>query len=106
MNRSIYKEKRGRIFTFKYIAITAVIIAIIIGGSLLFFFIAGRGERKNDGILTSSVGYISIISTPSGASVYINREYKGETPLTTELKTGKYSVKVEKKVMINIQLRY
>ncbi|ASJ03497.1 hypothetical protein A3L09_09605 [Thermococcus profundus] len=39
---------------------------------------------------------LSINSTPSGASVYINGSYKGETPLTLNLTPGVYNVTISK----------
>ena len=40
----------------------------------------------------STTGTLEISSTPTGADVYINNEYKGIAPLTVTLPTGTYSV--------------
>jgi len=37
-----------------------------------------------------------LISSSPSASVYINNNYKGETPLDLELESGKYTVRIEK----------
>jgi len=39
---------------------------------------------------------ITINSTPQGAKLYINNEYKGTTPYTTEFSFGKHDVKLSK----------
>ncbi len=40
-------------------------------------------------------GTLYVESTPAGASVYINGEYMGKTPLKLSLKPGNYTVKIE-----------
>lgn len=39
-------------------------------------------------------GYISVTSSPSGGDVYIDGNYKGDTPLTVLVSTGSHTVKV------------
>lgn len=39
---------------------------------------------------------VSLKSNPSGADVYINGNYKGQTPLNTKLPFGKYSIEYKK----------
>ncbi len=41
-------------------------------------------------------GTLYVVSTPSGASVYINGKYMGKTPLKLSLVPGNYTVKIEK----------
>jgi len=45
---------------------------------------------------TPKTGTLSISSTPTGAKVYVNNQYKGITPLTLTLNEGNYSVKLSK----------
>ena len=54
------------------------------------------GEKKNISVsLQKILGKLSIVSDPS-ATVYINEEKKGTTPLNLELDSGKYEIKIEK----------
>ncbi len=41
-------------------------------------------------------GTLTIFSTPSGAKVYINEDFRGETPLEIKLHSGKYEIKILK----------
>jgi hypothetical protein len=61
-----------------------------------FDVVLERNEAKNvDVWLQKILGALSITSTPS-ASVYINDDYGGTTPLSVELEEGKYDIKIEK----------
>ncbi|MBC7195055.1 MAG: PEGA domain-containing protein, partial [Caldisericia bacterium] len=44
----------------------------------------------------SKKGSLEVTSTPSQAKVYINNDYKGDTPLTLELNIGTYNLKITK----------
>ena len=46
--------------------------------------------------LWTTMSTLKISSIPSGAKVYVNGSYKGETPLTLELLPGTYTVKLTK----------
>ncbi|RLF79384.1 hypothetical protein DRN44_08975, partial [Thermococci archaeon] len=46
--------------------------------------------------LALETGALSVTSTPTGALVYVNGEYKGKTPLNLELLPGTYTIKVTK----------
>ncbi len=48
-------------------------------------------------------GYIQIQSLPDGANVFINGEYKGVTPLSIKLKTGEFTLRLEKEGYKTIQ---
>jgi len=52
--------------------------------------------RTYNAIVASLTGTLSITSTPSGAKVYINGNYKGLTPITIKLNAGNYSIKATK----------
>jgi len=54
--------------------------------------------------LSEKPGTLKISSEPSGAKVYINGDYKGETPLTLELEPGTYTVKLTKEDYENYTL--
>ena len=58
----------------------------------------GAGEAINLNIqLKRLTGSISVSSSPSGASVYLNGLYKGVTPITlTDVPIGTYSIKLTK----------
>lgn len=47
-------------------------------------------------VYQKSWGTLRVSSIPSQASVYINGEYKGETPLTLEIETGAYDIRISK----------
>ena len=53
-------------------------------------------NRTYEAIVASLTGALSISSTPSGAKVYINNNFKGLTPLNIKLNTGNYTVKITK----------
>ncbi|WP_461867042.1 PEGA domain-containing protein [Thermococcus sp.] len=46
----------------------------------------------------SEIGILVLYSEPSGAEVYINGHYRGETPLRLKLPPGTYSLKVTKEM--------
>ncbi len=60
--------------------------------------ILSAGEHKAISVtLTPAFGHVTVTSTPSGASVYIDGKYAGTTPLENyKLSTGEHTVKVEK----------
>ena len=45
---------------------------------------------------TRQLGTLSVTSTPSGAEVWFDEEYKGTTPLTTQVQIGKHNVSITK----------
>ena len=45
---------------------------------------------------TAKKGSLDVSSTPDKAKVYINNEYKGDTPLKLDLDVGTYSLKISK----------
>lgn len=47
-------------------------------------------------IFDSSTDTVTFNSTPTGAQVYINGEYRGETPLVLNLRQRNYTVEVKK----------
>ncbi|WP_169302025.1 PEGA domain-containing protein [Thermococcus gammatolerans] len=49
-----------------------------------------------DDMNLTTLGTLTFKSTPSGASVYLNGDYKGTTPLTLSLLPGNYSVRFSK----------
>ncbi len=56
-----------------------------------------RAEEPTQPAVTSGKpGRIKIASNPSGAQVFINAEYKGETPLSVKVPSGRVSVLVNK----------
>ena len=78
---------------------------IIFFGSLVFVFalasilvLFGKGYRLNlDEVTISGTGILTIDSTPDGAEIFLDEEFKGNTDASiTNLKPGKYKVKVTK----------
>ncbi len=65
---------------------------------IIILLLSGCGRKENaNPINTSQTGYaISISSSPSGASVYIEDEYEGITPCKVHLKKGTYKFVVLK----------
>ena len=51
---------------------------------------------KVNAVLERTTGTLSVASTPTGATVYINNQNKGKTPLKLILSSGSYSVKITK----------
>lgn len=45
---------------------------------------------------TRQLGTLSVTTTPSGAEVWFDEEYKGKTPLTTQVQIGKHNVTISK----------
>lgn len=56
------------------------------------------GEKDVHATLNKRVttGYLSINSQPSGANVFVNSVYRGDTPVTLTLNTGSYEVIIKK----------
>ena len=54
-------------------------------------------DDEGELLWTYTPGILRVSSTPSGARVYIDGKYKGETPLELKLKPGVYTVRVSKK---------
>lgn len=76
---------RRRLSSKVYIFLSAAGV-LVLGGIIIFFLYFG----------SSSTGTISIGSSPPGAQVYINEEFRGGTPLpVTELKSGVYQIRVQ-----------
>jgi len=67
---------------------------IIIFYLLLTFIIFNFNCMTNQPIISN--GKLILNSNPSGAKVYINDEYKGDTPLELELQPKTYSLKLKK----------
>ncbi|MFH1874107.1 MAG: serine/threonine-protein kinase [Pseudomonadota bacterium] len=53
-------------------------------------------EPEEPAVTSGAPGKIKIASKPSGAQVFVNAEYKGETPLTVSVSPGKISVLINK----------
>ncbi|MBO8183446.1 MAG: PEGA domain-containing protein [Archaeoglobus sp.] len=56
---------------------------------------AGKTEVVNAELVLKTAS-LSVYSTPSGASVYIGGDYKGQTPLTLEVPPGTYTIEIRK----------
>jgi serine/threonine protein kinase/tetratricopeptide (TPR) repeat protein len=70
----------------KVYIILSIAGVLVLGGVITLFLYFG----------SSSTGTISINSSPPGAQVYINEEFRGGTPLpVTELKSGVYQIRVQ-----------
>ena len=55
-----------------------------------------EGETESINVELHSGKQVTINSTPQGAKLYIDNEYKGTTPFTTELSFGQHNVKLTK----------
>ncbi|MCD4772243.1 MAG: PEGA domain-containing protein [Bacteroidales bacterium] len=55
-----------------------------------------EGQTESINIELQSGKKVTINSEPKGAKLYIDNEYQGETPFTTELSFGKHNVKLSK----------
>lgn len=74
----------------------STILFIIIGSLIIIFWAEGFQINFTKGTIEST-GTFSIKSNPSGAQVYIDNVYKGQTPLSiSNLKAGKYDIQVTK----------
>ena len=58
--------------------------------------ISGLGSFCALRSIAPSAGHITLNSNPPGAYVYINDTYKGQTPLTLELRAGSYTIRLSK----------
>jgi hypothetical protein len=66
--------------------------AVIIGLVILSVVLAGC---ENTPVLRNESGSIRVLSSPPGAEVYLNGEYRGTTPATvTAIQAGNYSLEV------------
>ncbi|MDP8238178.1 MAG: PEGA domain-containing protein [Candidatus Hatepunaea meridiana] len=55
------------------------------------------GEQNVDAKLQRSVGHVRVSVEPSGTKIYLNNEYKGESPMVVkDVPTGKYELKLDK----------
>ncbi|MDP8240676.1 MAG: PEGA domain-containing protein [Candidatus Hatepunaea meridiana] len=55
------------------------------------------GEQNVDAKLQRSVGHIRVSVEPRGTKIYLNNEYKGESPMVVkDVPTGKYELKLDK----------
>ena len=55
------------------------------------------GEQNVDAKLQRSVGHIRVSVEPSGTKVYLNNEYRGDSPtVIKDVPTGKYELKLDK----------
>jgi hypothetical protein len=46
-------------------------------------------------VLSPLPGKLKVLSTPPGARVYLNNQFKAETPLSAELPAGQYAIRME-----------
>ena len=75
-------------------SILFLIIVLVVAASIAAFVIA---RRSNFRAAQQGVGYISVVSSPSGADMYINGDKIGATPISNyRLRAGSYSIAVKK----------
>lgn len=55
-----------------------------------------EGEVIKKDIVMEPIINVSFYSTPNDASLYIDREFKGKTPIDLEIKSGKHNVQIAK----------
>jgi len=65
----------------------------IIGGGIYYFGFSAT-KNMNSPIATAKLVPLQLGSSPSGAKVFIDGTFKGETPMTLELPSGKHDVTV------------
>ena len=54
------------------------------------------GEQKVEAKLQRSVGHVRVSVEPRGTKIYLNNEYKGESPMVVkDVPTGKYELRLE-----------
>ena len=92
INTKDIKKKRSKLIpVLSIFAIAAILVGVAIGM---------KGTKKNNqqaALNNAQPSYISISSTPTGASVYINDVYRGKTPLKEiERSTGNYKITLKK----------
>ncbi len=63
---------------------------------LISFIFASSVFTVGCGTVPAYFANVTITSTPSGAKVYINGAYKGETPVSVPLAFGEYDLKLSK----------
>ncbi|MBC8315696.1 MAG: PEGA domain-containing protein [Bacteroidetes bacterium] len=64
-----------------------------------------EGETESINVELPSGKQVTINSNPQGAKLYIDNEYKGATPFTTELSFGRHNVKLTQTEYIDLNQR-
>ncbi|MDD5678096.1 MAG: PEGA domain-containing protein [Kiritimatiellae bacterium] len=59
------------------------------------FSVQAGDQRTITTKLTPLPGKLTVLSTPPGARIYLNDQYKAETPLSADMPAGKYAVRAE-----------
>lgn len=80
------------------VLIMGLMAAVIFGGTIYFF---GAYNKKQASSLSTRIeankpvdAILMVTSSPSGAQVFLNDSFKGNTPINLEIPIGKYEVRV------------
>jgi eukaryotic-like serine/threonine-protein kinase len=80
------------------VLIMGLIAAVILGGTIYFF---GAYNKKQASSLSTRIeankpvdAILMVTSSPSGAQVFLDDSFKGNTPINLEIPIGKYEVRV------------
>ncbi|MEA1899350.1 MAG: serine/threonine-protein kinase [Thermodesulfobacteriota bacterium] len=80
------------------VLIMGLMAAVILGGTIYFF---GAYNKKQASSLSTRIeankpvdAILMVTSSPSGAQVFLNDSFKGNTPINLEIPIGKYEVRV------------
>ena len=80
------------------VLIMGLIAAVVLGGTIYFF---GAYNKKQASSLSTRIeankpvdAILMVTSSPSGAQVFLDDSFKGNTPINLEIPIGKYEVRV------------
>jgi len=80
------------------VLIMGLMAAVVLGGTIYFF---GAYNKKQASSLSTRIeankpvdAILMVTSSPSGAQVFLNDSFKGNTPINLEIPIGKYEVRV------------
>jgi len=80
------------------VLIMGLMAAVVLGGTIYFF---GAYNKKQASSLSTRIeankpvdAILMVTSSPSGAQVFLDASFKGNTPINLEIPIGKYEVRV------------
>jgi serine/threonine protein kinase len=83
--------------TVVFVLIMGLMAAVVLGGTIYFF----GADKKQASSLSTHVeankpveAILMVTSSPSGAQVFLDDSFKGNTPINLEIPIGKYEVRV------------
>lgn len=100
------KEKKGKEIEKKHklklYLIFMVLFFLLAGGSILFYILTGGGgkgsvldlDNNRPEITKPLSGVVEVKSIPDGASVIVDEDPKGRTPVNFELSPGKHEIRI------------